>query len=259
MVAGGHGPEHAGLARIDSAAHGRADRAGAVAVLGQLQTDDGPALLTGGGATGGLSLRQIEADGTLGPAQALGTLGTVPGDLVDPETVVLTNGRSVVYAETGSNSGIIRAYFRPDGDLINAFRQSDSAATYAEQVTTLTQARVDGVTYILGASDISNGLTAWAVAPLSGGHTAVDSLDGVQGLWIRSPTAMETATVAGQTFLVLAAAGTGSLSVIEIGTGGSLTPVTHLLDDLSTRFAGVSAMDVVDHGGLTYVIAGGAG
>jgi Ca2+-binding RTX toxin-like protein len=247
-----------GLTRIDTAAHGRPDRAGSVAVLGELQTTDGPAILTGGGATGSLTLRPIEDDGQIGPARTLGTLGNVPGDLVDPETVRLTNGNSVVYAGTGSNSGIIRAYFRPDGDLVNAFRVGDSATTYAEQVTALTQARMGDVTYIIGASSLSNGLTAWAVAPLSGALTAVDSLDGTQGLWINAPTAMETATIAGRTYLVLAAAGTGSLSVIEIGTGGRLTPVTHLLDDLATRFAGVSAMDVLSHGGLTYVIAGGA-
>jgi serralysin len=247
-----------GLARIDSAAHGRADRAGALAELGFLTTTDGPALLTGGGASGGIVLRQIGADGSLGPARALGTASAIRGDLIDSETIALSNGNTVVYAGTGSNSGLIRAYFRPDGTLINAFRQGDTATTYAERVTALTQARVGDVTYVIGASDISGGMTSWAVAPLSGALTAADSLDAAQGLWIRSPTALETATVAGQTYLVLAAAGTGSLSVIHLGADGRLTPVTHLLDDQDSRFAGVTAIEVVAHAGLTYVIAGGS-
>ncbi|MFN7053195.1 MAG: M10 family metallopeptidase C-terminal domain-containing protein, partial [Gemmobacter sp.] len=62
----------------------------------------------------------------------------------------------------------------------------------------------------------------------------------------------------GARFLILAAAGSGSLSVIRVRADGSLQMTDHVVDDLNSRFAGVTAMTVVRHGGDTYVVAGGA-
>ncbi len=62
----------------------------------------------------------------------------------------------------------------------------------------------------------------------------------------------------GVSYLVLAAAGSSSLTVIEVGAQGDLTIRDHLLDTLHTRFGGVAALDIVTEGGRSYVIAGGA-
>ena len=80
----------------------------------------------------------------------------------------------------------------------------------------------------------------------------------MDGLGIRAPTAMETVVTGGQTFVVLAASGTSSLTVMRVGADGRLTPTDHVIDTASTRFAGVQALATAQVGGLTYVVAGGA-
>jgi Ca2+-binding RTX toxin-like protein len=77
------------------------------------------------------------------------------------------------------------------------------------------------------------------------------------GLWVSNPTALVSATTGGRSFLVLASAGTDSLSVLRVEAGGSLTIVDHLLDTRDTRFGDVTALEVVTHRGQTFVIAGG--
>jgi Ca2+-binding RTX toxin-like protein len=69
---------------------------------------------------------------------------------------------------------------------------------------------------------------------------------------------MQLTEVGGTTYAVLAAAGSSTLSVMEVGTDGSLTLRDHVLDGLTSRFGGVTSLEVVTHQGHTYVIAGGA-
>lgn len=246
-----------GLTRIDSAALGGTDTAAAVAGLGFLPTTQGIGLLSGGGVSGALTWRLLAADGQLGPAQMLGGLTNIPGDMVDMETLTLSNGRSFAYGGIAGASGIVRASFGPAGGLTGVGRINDTASTHADRVTALTQAEIGGVTYLVGASTLSPGITAWAVSD-TGGLTASASLDAADGLWIAAPTALESTTLGGRTYLILAAAGTGSISVIELGLGGAMAMRAHLLDDLDSRFAGVTALSVVAHGALRYVIAGGS-
>jgi serralysin len=100
-------------------------------------------------------------------------------------------------------------------------------------------------------------VTAWQIGS-GGGLSAVSSIDADDGLWIAAPTGFEVLTVGAQTFLVLAAAGTSSLTVIAVGTNGSLSVTDHVIDGRDTRFEGVTTLATVVHDGQSYVIAGGA-
>lgn len=245
------------LTRIDSAAHSRPGGVGGVAEFAFLDTVSGPALLTGGGVSGALGLRGIAAAGDFGDWRQLGRAPSLSGDLLDMTVVTAATGASYVYGGIAGGPGVGRVTITAAGALGPVTRLGDSATTYAERVTALTSLSVAGTTYLASASSIDPGVTLYAVSA-AGGLSARASLGAEQGLWIAAPTALETASVAGRTYLILASAGSDSLTVIEVGIGGALAPRAHLLDDLSTRFAGVSALAVTQHHGLTYVIAGGA-
>jgi hypothetical protein len=121
----------------------------------------------------------------------------------------------------------------------------------------MAHARIGTEDFVFTASGTENAITSWRVN-LSGTVTARDNSAAGDGLWISAPTAMETVTVAGQTYLIVAAAGSGSLSTLAVDANGMLRVTGHLLDDLNSRFAGVSALATVQHGGQAYVIAGGS-
>jgi Ca2+-binding RTX toxin-like protein len=115
---------------------------------------------------------------------------------------------------------------------------------------------VDGKTYLYTASAMEHGISTWAVAS-NGNLRTMHDMSNADGLWIATPTAITSADIGGRTFLVLARAGTDSLTVLRADVDGILSIVDHLLNTRDTRFGDVAALEVVSHRGQTFVIAGG--
>ena len=104
---------------------------------------------------------------------------------------------------------------------------------------------------------ITNEITSFSVNS-AGALTWIDEAGAAQGLGIATPTAIETVTLGGETYAIVAASGSSSLSVLKLGADGSLTAVDHIIDDLHTRFASVTALETVTIGERVFVLAGGA-
>lgn len=252
-----------GLGQLASVAHGRADSAGAVADIAVLDLASGPAILTGGGSSGGLVLRGLDIGGGFGPARGLGLLSAAGGDMVDAETVRIGNGQNAVYAGVSGGGGLIRTLFDDQGRLLAQAVVADNPALHLDRVTALAQASVGGQSYLYAASTADPGgsgdpgISGFAVLA-DGGVQSVVNLGIADNLWIAAPTALEALSFGGQSFLVVAAAGSSSLSVMRIAAGGGLVVTDHMIDDLGTRFAGVSAMEVLAVDGRGYVVAAGS-
>ena len=147
--------------------------------------------------------------------------------------------------------------FATDGSLTHSIITPDTGSVSARNVTALASTEIAGTQYVFSAGSADLGITAWAVE--SGGTLkAKDTVSTADGLWINGPSAMVTATVNGENYVILASAGSNSLSVVSVGTDGSLQVVNHIIDDLNTRFDGVTALASVTHQGQSYIIAGGA-
>ncbi|WP_461476549.1 calcium-binding protein [Pararhodobacter aggregans] len=131
------------------------------------------------------------------------------------------------------------------------------SGTDTSQVIELRCATVNGRDFVLTADQTGNSVTAYRVDG-TGALRAADTMGAEQGLGIDAPTAMEVVTLGDRTYVVLAAANTSSLSVMELTGDGQLVPTDHLVDTGNTRFEGVQAMDVIQTGGHTFVVAGGA-
>jgi Ca2+-binding RTX toxin-like protein len=79
------------------------------------------------------------------------------------------------------------------------------------------------------------------------------------GAWFGTPEGLTAVTVQGQTYVVLAGAGSQSLTVFSLNDKtGHLTPVDHVIDSLDTRFAQVSQVASFDFHGQAYVVAAGS-
>lgn len=115
-------------------------------------------------------------------------------------------------------------------------------------------------------------------APVPGGWLALGGLDGAlysyrtepsgslslgqrfgadEGLWVNAPTALEVIAAHGQTWAVVGAAGTHSLSVLRVDAAGGLHLSEHVIDTGATRFANVQAVAHAVAGDHALVVAGG--
>ncbi|MBN8292997.1 hypothetical protein JI664_13570 [Rhodobacter sp. NTK016B] len=112
--------------------------------------------------------------------------------------------------------------------------------------------------FVVVANAQSNNVVVYQVDPATGDLVQVGSMGAELGLGIDAPTAMETITLGGRTFVVLASANTSSISVMELSATGQLEPVDHVVDTGALRIEGVQAMDVIEVGGQVFVVAGGA-
>ncbi len=218
------------------------DTAGGRGSIVTITTPDGPALLIGGGADG--AFQQVGLAGGQWTSHA--TYPILPGFL--PGLATSAGDDQIVLGAVAGRDGLAALRLDADGQVI------------AQLATTPTDGPVTAMTTAAGflyTTDATNSLTGWQVAA-NGTLSQVASLTPATGLWIADPTALDSAVVDGVTYLVVAAAGSSSLTVVEVGAQGQLAIRDHLIDTLHTRFSGVTALDIVTEGGRSYVIAGGA-
>lgn len=169
------------------------------------------------------------------------------------ETVAL-DGAEMVYGLLPGGLGGLRF---EAGVLTEVFVLPDTDQTHAARAPDLQVAQVGGqrMLFTLGGSD--PGLTSWRIQG-DGSLMPLASLAPEEGLWIAAPSALGQAVVAGVTYLIVGAAGSSSLSVVEVAADGSMQVVDHVLDDRLSRIGGLSALSVVEQAGQSWVVAGGA-
>ena len=221
--------------------------------------NSGPQLILDGAGAGRMIRHQIETDGAL---KGAGTID-LPGQGSETHSALaaaaLTGGRTALYT-ADSETGEITAYQADTtGKLTGNAALKGQAGKYdLSGAVTLEVASVGAKSFLLAADTGTNGVRAYKIGKVTGALSPTDTAGASEGLGISAPTALETVTAFGATWVVLGAAGSGSLSVMELSATGRLTPTDHILDSLATRFAGVTALKVVQAGGQVFVVAGGA-
>lgn len=228
--------------------------ASGVGGITDLSCDATPGLLVGGGPGGALQTVQLEPDGSFGSTTALSALPDSFVGFQHGVTLKLPDGAQTVFGTLAGQPGLARLTFDALGVLQGhaVFQDATTSGLAALTITT-----VAGQNYIISTSTLRNGITARAIDD-AGRPVSETTVGADDGLWISAPTALDTAIVGGTTYLILAAAGTDSLTVIALNTDGSMTVRDHILDARETRFGGVTAIEVIEADGKTYVIAGGA-
>lgn len=210
--------------------------------------------LSGNGA--GLPSYELDSNGALATAtDYLSATGL--GTQVAALSAVTIGGEDYLYvAESGDTAGALQ-YYRMDSTGVLRPGVSGGAQTItATGITAMTTHTAGGQEYLFAVSAHDHQIYGYQLTS-SGGLRLSASVGATQGLGLNTPTAVDVLTAGGVDYLVVAAAGTSSLTVLRIGTGGSLTPTDHVIDDLTTRFQAVTSIDTVNHNGRAYVVAGG--
>ncbi|WP_411891455.1 M10 family metallopeptidase C-terminal domain-containing protein [Yoonia sp. SDW83-1] len=245
------------IALIDTLNFDGGDRPGGTSTLTAFGPGGATGLVTGGGTGGVLQTITLQSDGTFAVDNTLDTLPAIFGGFQYGVTINLASGDQAVFGALAGNAGIAQLSFNSTGALTDHAIILTPDTGHTGNIAAVAKADIGGTNYLFTANPLQNAVTSWAVAP-DGSVSTSDHINPDEGLWISAPSVMQTAMVGGSTYLLLGAAGSSTISVMQVGIDGSLTMRDHLLDNLNSRFAGITALEVVNHNGQTYVIAAGA-
>ena len=221
---------------------------GSLSVLSQNGSD----ILVFGGA-GTLQAVELSDNGRIGTRVQTGSLASGTETISAVATVSLSTGLAVYVADTGSNT--LATYASSGGDLVH---QSGSAVPGLVDTVALNTVTVQGNTFLLAADYGAQGVSSFRINDNTGALSATDTMGAAQGLGVSSPTAMQVVQAFGATWVILAAAESSSLSVMQLSSTGELIAADHVIDTLHTRFGGVQSLAVVETNGHVFIVAGGA-
>lgn len=192
----------------------------------------------------GLVGYEMNPDGTLGD---LSEIASLPG-----------GGDIAAVAQFGD---VLTVSHEKTGQVATYTIGADGSLTLAAFVTaTADSVQVLGAGadhFVVAADGVSNVINTFSVDQTTGAMTVVDNSDALSTLGIATPTAVEVVQAYDRSWVVVAGAGSNSLSVMELRSDGRLIPTDHVLDSLHTRFESVQDLAVVEVDGHVFVFAGG--
>ena len=115
---------------------------------------------------------------------------------------------------------------------------------------------VGGTNLAIAIDTAGNEVLSYTVAA-DGSMSIADTLGVADGLGLIAPEILRVVEVAGQSYGVVAAASSSSISVFEIDASGALTARDHVIDGQGTRFASISELEIVESNGRAFVLAAG--
>jgi len=134
---------------------------------------------------------------------------------------------------------------------------TDNAFDFFGDISAFASVAIETQTYLFTASAFDAGLNSFRINA-SGDLQFIDRVVNSDASGFSQPQALETITVQGQVYLVMASAGTDSLTVYSVSNTGSLLEVDHLIDGVNTRFNDASSLASFSVNGRSYILAAGS-
>lgn len=185
------------------------------------------------------------------------SLGGTNGAQISTMVFHTSDTRDLVYTGYWGRSDLGFYEVTPGGDFSYIGQVNSPMEIHGADLVDLRMADVSGQDVLVYASRYQDQIISYTVNA-NGGLAVADVLSMSDGLPINTPSALEIATVGGQTYAVLAASGTSSLSVMEISASGQLIPTDHVTASTYTRIENLEALDIAMVGPRAFVVAGGA-
>ncbi|EEW24415.1 calcium-binding protein [Rhodobacter ferrooxidans] len=195
----------------------------------------------------------LGADGSLGlSAQVIGS----PSGTLAAQIMVEVGADTFCFVNRMGDAGLLGYRLLANGQMQQVSNVSVIGDFQGVDVTAMASFAVGAQSYLLVASTAQDALRSYAIGD-DGRLTFQQSLGATQGLGLNSPSALEVVQVGGVTTVLLAAAGTSSISVVQIAADGGMNLTDHVIDTLDSRFQGVQALTSVVVEGRAFVFAGG--
>lgn len=217
-----------------------------------LVTTSGGTLVVFGGAGNALhSAYEMTVSGGFGDAVGLTPASGLSGALTAVSSALLEGLNLLVTAQSGQAGFSVHSV---DAEMTLAAIQNVTVEHGA--VADIELIAVNGAALAVAIDSAGNEVLSYSVAP-DGTMTLADTLGVADGLGLISPQILRVVELAGQSFGVVAATSSSSISVFEIEATGALTARDHVIDGQGTRFAAISELEIVESNGRAFVLAAG--
>lgn len=219
---------------------------------------DGVSLLTTGlhGASG--RVYRLTDDGTRGARDDGFAQAGLPNDLMGAGSFTTASGLSMIYTLRQGQPAFTLWRQEADGRLV----QGDTAAPPPDvvphaQTDALLALRFGGLDMLFTLSTQGNYIASHRVRP-DGTLAPGEYLGASRGAGFNGPRDIAAVEVDGRHYLIVSSAHSSSLTTVRILPDGTMLPVDHVIDELTTRFRSVPVMEAITVGGRAFVVAGGA-
>ncbi len=133
---------------------------------------------------------------------------------------------------------------------------TDGPKAYLGDVSDIAGLDIEGRSFLLTASALENGLSLYEVHA-NGTASFVDAMGAEDGIPLAGPAALQSVTMGGVQYVVVASTISSSLTVLRVNAEGVIFLHDHRNDDRSTRFEDVAALDMFSVAGRAFVVAAG--
>ncbi|WP_371823345.1 calcium-binding protein [Paracoccus sp. Z118] len=223
-------------------------------------------LLEGAGGTSLLTpgiLGAVDMGRILGSRGEIGSLDRALADAPLPEDVVnmarLTTGAGIdcVATTRAGDTQITLWRVSAAGEFTQMAATIRQPQPEGAQVDSLLVVRINGAVVVVSTSLGGNYVATHRVQD-DGTLAPGEYLSSEQGTGFNQPRDVVHAEVGGRHFLVVSSAQSSSLTVVSISADGRMMPVDHVIDERTTRFQNVTALESITIDGRSFIIAGGA-
>src|SRR5690554_1040196 len=198
-----------------------------------------------------IQARLITAEGAIGPPVTLTATAQDLGRITN--LVEAQFGGMTFHYASLRGTGLLRLETE-NGTQLAAQPVPLGGAGAQHGISDLVRVTVAGRDYIVTSFATADSIATFRVNA-DGALQRMSEYGAAQGLGIDAPSALRAVEVAGQSYVILASPLSSSLSVFEVQAGGILRPVDHVIDDLTTRFQSVTALETITVAGRSFVLA----
>ncbi len=176
---------------------------------------------------------------------------------ISAATSIEIDGTNFAYFASSDSSGFKGYQMDNDYDLAEITPRNDNAKAHLGDVTDMVAATAYGKWFMFATSGIDAGVSSYRMD--KNGQTYSKHNTGPEdGIGINAPSALTTVSAGSDVFLVVAGAGSNSLTVFRITKQGVMREKDHVIDDGETRFENVTALEAVEVNGRSFILAGGS-
>ena len=200
---------------------------------------------------------QIGAQGMIGGVSQTPGSTPAPGYITDAAVIAGAGGDFMYLADAGEGQICV---YSDDGSgqfrlqSVSALAQDGAAAA----PISLSMIEHNGQDFLLSTDPVNNSIVSFRISTTTGALERTGEMGAGDGVGIQTPTAFETIRAFGQSWAIVGAAGSSSISVMRLDATGGLVATDHVIDTLATRFAGINALAVAQSGDRVFIVAGGS-
>ena len=193
---------------------------------------------------------------------SLGTPSEISGDALDyanftHSLTVNFSANDFIVAAHRNEAGLTIYDIENDQSMNVEVEQGDDANLALMDISALAMVENGNSAFIYTASAIDDGIDVFSLGRF-GAFNHIDTIRPWEVSGFDAIQDMLTIDIEGQSFLFAAAAGTSSITSYLVHQSGNLFEQDHVIDDLTTRFDGVSDLAHVRDGWRDFIVAGGS-